>query len=119
MRAVLTCLSFPSLFSFSPTLPKNPLVRHLGPRVLQTLAGANGGLDIDEMMEYMVASFGRDVQKLEQALKNPEGVLIHKASYANAKRSNTMPLDAWAAPDIPTDSPIPVQRFGPPTRRPG
>ncbi|CAJ1400718.1 unnamed protein product [Effrenium voratum] len=81
--------------------------------------GANGGLDIDEMMEYMVASFGRDVQKLEQALKNPEGVLIHKASYANAKRSNTMPLDAWAAPDIPTDSPIPVQRFGPPTRRPG
>jgi len=74
--------------------------------------GNNGELDVEEMCEYLISAFDRDLPKLAQALKQPHGVIVKVA-----KRSSQ---DVWAGTDeIPPDNPIPKQTPCVPARRPG
>ena len=74
--------------------------------------GNNGELDVEEMCEYLISAFDRDLPKLAQALKQPHGVIVKVA-----KRSSQ---DVWAGTDeIPPDNPIPKQIACIPARRPG
>lgn len=74
--------------------------------------GNNEQLDVEEMCEYLISAFDRDLPKLSDALKQPQGVRVKIA-----KRKG---LDVWArTDDIPADSPIPKQTACTPARRPG
>lgn len=74
--------------------------------------GNNGELDVEEMCEYLILAFDRDLPKLAQALKKPEGIIKQVV-----KRKST---DVWAGTDdVPPDSPIPKQNACDPARRPG
>ena len=74
--------------------------------------GNNEQLDVEEMCEYLISAFDRDLPKLSDALKQPQGVRVKIA-----KRKG---LDVWArTDDIPPDSPIPKQTACTPARRPG
>ena len=74
--------------------------------------GSNGELDVEEMCEYLISVFDRDLQKLANALKNPQDVVM--------KPGKRKTVDVWAGTDdIPPDNPIPKQSVSSPARRPG